>query len=398
MRAVHVTLRDLSFCHRLAEQISRHLEVIATKWRETNYMETLLTLYIRLLSLGHQDSRAESKKLILRIRKVTAGCISLLRNETRNAQDANYSGRTARYCFLSALLCQRTFYPFLTSRSGSDTETLKCFFEASLTMQESLVVDVSEFSTQTRNLLVRDFNMSTLLSPLIRAGAERHPGSLSMAIDTVWPSGVGAQRQYGDWQLLPSPYDNWATSTTHAFEGTSPQVLFFYLLEGHLVINGQTVGKLPADIRDSATLKELFGNQRLFAQPSSLQVMDYLLSNQAEKHHIHLGYRNKRLIIQARLIDTTLELVPRTVFGDGPEFDLPLPLIADCFHWLDLKTGTLEIRQVSPASGQKGSVTGLSTSHQEQHRGGEVPWLILYLSSLKQYRESSSISKIHLCL
>ncbi|KAL3452963.1 hypothetical protein BJX65DRAFT_302864 [Aspergillus insuetus] len=345
MRTVHVMFTDLSFCSRLAEQISRHVEAIATNWRETNYMETLLTLSIRLFSLGHQDSRTEFKKLLLRIRKVTAGWISLLRNETRNDQDANYSGRAARYCFLSALLCRRTFSPFLTSRSGFDTETLRCFFEASLTMQESLVVDVSEFSTQTRNFLVRDIKMSTLLSPLLRAGAERHPSSLSMAIDTVWPSGVRTQRQYEDWQLLPSPYDNWATSTTHAFEGTSSQVLFFHLLEGHLVINGQTVGKLPADIRDSATLKELFGNQRLFAQPSSLRGMDYLLSNRAENHHIHLGYRNKRLIIQARLIDTTLELIPRCVFGAGPDFDLPLPLIADCFHWLDLKTGSLEIRQ-----------------------------------------------------
>ncbi|KAJ0427087.1 hypothetical protein BJY00DRAFT_320561 [Aspergillus carlsbadensis] len=311
MRTVHVMFRDLGFCSRLAEQISRHLEAISTNWRETNYMETLLTLSIPLFSLGHQDSRAESKKLLLRIRKVTAGWISLLRNET------------ARYCFLSALLCRRTFSPFLTSRSGFDIETL------------SLVVDLSEFSTQTRNLLVRDIKMATLLSPLLRAGVERHPNSLGMAIDTVWPN----------WKLLPSPYDNWATSTTHVSEGTSSQVFFFHLLEGHLVINGQTVGKLPADIRDSGILKELFGNQRLFAQPSSLRGMDYLLSNRAENHHIHLGYRDKRLIIQARLFDNTLELIPRCVFGAGPDLDLPLPLIADCLHWLDLKTGSLEIRQ-----------------------------------------------------
>jgi hypothetical protein len=115
MQTVHVMFTDLSFCSRLAEQISRHLEAIATNWRETNYMETLLTLSIRLFSLDHQDSRAESTKHLLRIRKVTAGWISLLRNETRNAQDANYSGRAARYCFLSALLCRRTFSPFLAS-------------------------------------------------------------------------------------------------------------------------------------------------------------------------------------------------------------------------------------------------------------------------------------------
>jgi hypothetical protein len=109
MRTVHVMFRDLSLCSGLAEQIGRHLEAIATNWRETNYMETLLTLCIRLFSLGHQDSRAESKRLLLRIRKVTAGWISLLRNETRNAQDVHYSGRAARYCFFPALLCRRTF-------------------------------------------------------------------------------------------------------------------------------------------------------------------------------------------------------------------------------------------------------------------------------------------------
>ncbi|KAL2856355.1 hypothetical protein BJX68DRAFT_263836 [Aspergillus pseudodeflectus] len=145
-------------------------------------------------------------------------------------------------------------------------------------MQESLVVGVSEFPTQKRNLLIRDIKMATLLSPSLRAGVEKHPNDLSTAIDTAWPSGVKKQRQYGDWKLLPSPYDNWATSTAHAFEGTSSQVFFFHLLEGHLVINGQTVGKLPADIRDSGILKKLFGSQRLFAQPSSLRGMDYLLA------------------------------------------------------------------------------------------------------------------------
>ncbi|KAL3460831.1 hypothetical protein BJX64DRAFT_289961 [Aspergillus heterothallicus] len=345
MRSIHVTFRDLTFCNRLAEQVSRHVEVIATNWRETNYMETLLTLSIRLFSLGHQDSRPESRRLLLRIREVTANWISLLRNETRNAQDVNYSGRAARYCFLSALLCRRTFSPFLSSRSGLDSESLRCFFEASLAMQESLVVDVTEFTRFTRSLLVRDIKMAALLLPVLRAGVEKHPGSLGNAIDFVWPDGVSTQRQYGEWKLLPSPYDNWATSTTYASEGTSSQIFFFHLLEGHLVINGQTVGKLPADIRDSDILRELFGDQRLFAQPSSLRGMDYVLSNRAGDHHIHLGYRDGRLIIQARLFDSTLELVPRGVFGAGPDFDIPLFLIANCFHWLDLKTGVLEIRQ-----------------------------------------------------
>ncbi|KAL2868108.1 uncharacterized protein BJX67DRAFT_387489 [Aspergillus lucknowensis] len=317
MRAVHATFRDLGFCNRLAEQIGRHLDAIATNWRETNYMETLLTLSIRLFSLGHLDSRPESTKLILRIRNVTTEWIKLLRNEARNAQDVSLSETTARYCFLSAILCRRTFSPFITSRSGFDSESLKCFFEASLAMQESLVVDLSKFTRITRNMLVRDIKMAVLLTSLIREGAVKYPGSIGQAIDAVWPEGDNTQRHYADWALLPSPYNDWATSTTHGSEDTRSQVLFFHLLEGHLVIDGQTIGKLPADIRDSDILKELFGNQRLFALPSNLH------------HHVHLGYRNNRLIIQARVSGSTLELVPRGVFGTGQSFDLPISLITD---------------------------------------------------------------------
>ncbi|KAI9374594.1 hypothetical protein BJX61DRAFT_540599 [Aspergillus egyptiacus] len=345
MRAVHVVFRDLSFCNRLAEQISRHVEAIATNWRETNYMETLLTLSIRLFSLGLAVCRPEAKRLLLRIRQITYDWITLLRNETRNAEDVHHSDQAARYCFVSALLCRRTFSPWLTNRIGFDAEGLRCFFEASLAMQESLVVDLSNFSTITRNMVIRDIKMVVRISPFLRAVAIEHSRCLEQSIDAAWPEAANKGRAFTEWRLLPSPYEDWVTSTTDGLAGTLPQVFYFHLLEGHLVIDGQTIGKLPAVIRDSEILRELFGNQRLFAVPSNLPGMDYALANYAESRKVHLGYRHKEIVIQAVAFNTLFELVPRKVFGVDGSFDIPLSLISNCIHWIDLRSGLLEIRQ-----------------------------------------------------
>ena len=68
--------------------------------------------------------------------------------------------------------------------------------------------------------------------------------------------------------MLPAPYDGLVKSTVQAAEYTVSQVFHYHLLEGHLWINGQPLGKLPDEIRNSEVLKELFANQRLTSRPS----------------------------------------------------------------------------------------------------------------------------------
>ncbi|PTU19910.1 hypothetical protein P175DRAFT_0516959 [Aspergillus ochraceoroseus IBT 24754] len=166
--------------------------------------------------------------------------------------------------------------------------------------------------------------MTARLSPLLRDSVVKHPESVGLAIDIVWPEAGTIQRYYTKWRLLQFPYENWITSTTPATEYSLPQ--------GHLIIDGRIIGKLPADVRDSEILKEIFGSQRLFAFPSNLPGMDYTLANHGEGH-------------QARTSNSILELIPRHVFGNGPEFDLPFSLISDCIHWIYIRTGILEARR-----------------------------------------------------
>lgn len=344
LRAVHVVLRDITFCNRLIKQIDQHLETISVNWRETNYMEILLTLTIQLCALCPPESSSLAHCLLFKMRQVTLDWITGLRVEMRNAKEVVVVERAARYCFLSALLCRRTFISEAYSGVPMDGESFKSFVEATIAMQESLVVDLSKFSRTTQNKLVRDLKMTARMKPLLRASALSHASSLGAAIDTVWPGAKNTTRLYTGWEFSPNPNQWWVMSTIPATETSTRQVVHYHLLQGHLLVDGRALGKLPADIRDSEILKELFDNQRLVAFPSDMPGMNYALAIDKYGHRVHLGYRDKKLIVRAQTFDSVLELVPRNVFGNGTYADLPAPMIDNCVHWVHLQSGVLEIR------------------------------------------------------
>ncbi|KAE8372270.1 hypothetical protein BDV26DRAFT_274461 [Aspergillus bertholletiae] len=344
LRITHSVFRDAGFCRRLAEQINQHLSVIAPNWREVTYMETMLTLTIHLCHLGCREISREANTLLLQIRSITLQWINHLRDETRNASEVDAAERAARYCFLAALLCRRTFLVQCYTHASLDMESAQCFIEATLALQESLVVDIAKFSSFTRSMLVRDIKMSARIRQTIQNTIRLHPSSINSVLDKVWPS--SSCREYTTWEHLQHPYECWVTATTKGTEQMLPQTFHFHLLEGHLLVDGKPLGKLPPDIRDSETLKELFGNQRLIAFPSNMPGMNYVLALDREGHQIHLGYRNQKLVIRAWKNGQTFEIIPRSVFGRTGKLDLPVPLIFDCVHWMNLTSGILEARRM----------------------------------------------------
>lgn len=77
-------------------------------------------------------------------------------------------------------------------------------------------------------------------------------------------------------------------------------------------------------------------------------MQNYLFTNSAPLgHEIHVGCLDGALVVRARRNGRVLELIDKNAFGTKLSFDLPGPLIADCFHWLDLATGILEVRPAS---------------------------------------------------
>ena len=401
LRTVHRVFRDKAFCKRLIEQIDQRLGAIYFNWRETNCMETLLTLILRLCSIASKHIAVEASKLLEKARIATFRWIGLLREEIHRSTDASTDQQCSRYALWAALLCRRTFAMYAVDGSAGEAENLQppalaCFIECSITLQDNSVDDPAALPPLLRNILVRDLKMGYRMRVLLRRSIKASPESLEMAINTLWPqAGSGVSRSFCETKFLEPPHEWWVQSGTQATLQSHQQSIHFNLLEGHLLIDGKPLGKLPAKHRESLVLVQLFGNKSLLTYPSGLRGMDYRVAHGVKDHEVHIGFRRDCLIVQAYYQGTVLELIPHTVFSSPSSFDLPASLIGsgrfeggNCVHWLNTQTGIIDIRQGPEIWKGKSSNWQLDFNTRQArrnarpHNGGS--WLVDPKSSLFQ--------------
>ncbi|KAF2706375.1 hypothetical protein K504DRAFT_459665 [Pleomassaria siparia CBS 279.74] len=346
LRDAHLVFKDQSFCLRLTEQIESRLRNIASNWREVHSMEMLITLSLRIFALSSDPHPAE--KLLKLAQDITLKWITRLRDEVRSAVEASAAEGAARYGFWAALLCRRTFATFVDSDFDMDADDLCSFVQASIALQENLVVDLEKLPQTLKNMLVRDVKMAYRIQPLIKQSIQSNPDSLGAAINRTWSdSGNSIGRTFSRWESIPSPYERWVVSSirTMVNKYMVSQVLHYNFVEGHLLVDGKPLGRLPREIRESEEVKELFGNQHLLTFPSSLGGMTHVMATRICNHEIHFGLRGGRVVIRAVTRNGLLEYVPPQVFRDNDSIDLPLNLVDNCAHWLNLNSRCLEIRR-----------------------------------------------------
>ncbi|KAI9771414.1 MAG: hypothetical protein M1839_002804 [Geoglossum umbratile] len=379
LRAIHVVFRDESFCKRLINQIEQRLESMSSNWRETCSMDMLVTLILRLCSLAFGSTVVgEASKLLERARAITFKWIGLLQVDIHKATDADISRSCSEYAFWAALLCRRTFATHAESGGMLRPAALRCFIECSIALQDNMVGDPAALPPLPKGALIRDLKMVYRLRSLLRESLNASPESLMSAINTAWPGSEGGlPRTSSGLSFLPPPNEWWTELTINATPQTLQQTIHYHLLEGHLLVDGQPLGKLPSKHRKSVILKQLFGNQRLLTYPSNLLGMTYALVGPMCGHEIHLGFRSGGLIIRALVRGSLLELVPRAVFVSPSNFDLPASLIDDCVHWLDLNTGIIDIRQP-----------------QKIWKSGPGNWALNFNTRLAQRRTSSLVDPL----
>ena len=348
LRQIHIVFRDEHFCERLAEQIGKRLRMIGDNWREVHCMELLITLSLRLFSLAPGKHRQSAEQLLKSARELTLQWTARLRKEIMTAGEADAAERAATYALWASLLCRRTFTSFIESESKIDEEALCSFVQASVTLQQNLVVDPTKLPPVLKNMLVRDVKMAYSIRPALEESIVAHPDSLGAAINKTWTdSSDSTGRVFSPWRFLSSPSDRWLESVVSRATNPYyvPQVTHYNFIEGHLLLDGKPMGRLPLEIRNSEDVKELFGNQHLLTFPSSLNGMSHVLATHISGNELHFGLRGDRVVIQALFQNDVLEYIPRGVFANDEYTDLPLDLVQNCVHWLNYRTKLLEIRR-----------------------------------------------------
>ena len=376
LRLNHWVFEDENFCNRLIEEIRKRLLTIVVNWREAQCMEILITLMLRAYSLTSAEiCRKEAASLLLEARDITLNWIRLLRPEIYNAVDAETSQRRSKDAFWAASLCRRT-YTIEAEEEGSFSSpaALSSFIESSIVLQDSSA-GLSATQTVAHNALIRDLKLVHKLESKIRISIAAFNDSIAEAINRVWPEPEGAPpRKFAKWHFQPSPNNRWVTSETVASPGTIQQRVDYNIIEGNFLVDGHPLGKLPAEYHKDEFFRYVFGDRTYLTYPSSMPGMIYMLACNFHHHQIHVGFRGRRQIIRARSAEKIMELIPAETFRSSQINgvpDLPVPLIDNCAHWLDLRNGVIEIRPRST-----------------MYRSKESDWKLNLHTSMAKRRES----------
>ncbi|KAL8827548.1 MAG: hypothetical protein Q9191_003115 [Dirinaria sp. TL-2023a] len=352
LRTAHTVFKDMQFCKLLMAQINAHLDVLSSNWREIARMDMLLTLILRLCSLAPAAAVSEAMNILKKARGTALRWVRQLRSEVHRSTSVEAALRCSKYAFWAAILCRKTFTVYSTDDDRVaqvniiEPAALECFLECSIALQDNIGCNPEDLLSPAKFLLIQDLKMVYRMSSILRKSFIASPSCLKKAINNVWPCPEGVvAREFSQPIFCQTPNDWWICLMTTATRQTRQQNITYHLLEGHLLVDGMPLAKLPAEHRQSPLLKRLFGKQNLLTYPSSLYGMNHILAFPMSGHEVHFGFRNNSLIVQARARGTLLELIPHHVFGDPSNFDVPSSLAANCVHWLDLETGILEIRQ-----------------------------------------------------
>lgn len=352
LRTAHVIFKERNFVERLADIIEKRLRAILTNWRERYSMELLITLALRLFSLSSGTLRDRAEDLLRAAREATLDWAICLRKELRTATDADAAQRVALYGFCAALLCRRTFATYAEINQPMSATDLNSWIQASVALQENLVVDLDKLPQNVKSMFLRDTKMAYHLQSLLETAILAHQGIVGDGIARAWSDAPDSiTTTFSTWEFLRPPHSRWIVAFASDSQEilSAPQVVHYNIVEGHLLVDGKPRGKLPSEIRDSQEVKEMFGNQHLLTYPSPLPGMTHRLSNRVFGQEVHFGMRGRQIVIRAWKKDLEhphlLEFIPKHIFTGPDSFDLPAELVDNCMHWLNLSTMCLEIRR-----------------------------------------------------
>ncbi|KAK6855591.1 hypothetical protein PG995_007742 [Apiospora arundinis] len=347
---LHSIFSDASFCDGLLTQLKLKLKSIVSNWRETNAMELILTIALRLINLTHglsscssyvSEQAAMAFGILDSIREVATLWMRKLRAETLQTSDSQSAKNSQYYLLLAALLCKRACSKLLEVEPPPVYVTTS-FFEACIVLHDNIPENIQELPRLTRGYVVRDLRLMYGLRDKVEFLLASDSGhALVQSLVTTWPA--AETKEIIEFSI---DKDGWVSLYLQDIAGDKGeiQLVNYNFVHGSLLIDGKPLGRLSIDEKSSTILTHLFGNQSLMKFPSNEPGMSYTLCVLMYGWQTHIGYHRGSTIIRITKKGVVLQYIPREVFQQRGSFDLPASLLDDCIHWLNVHTGKMEIR------------------------------------------------------
>ncbi|CAI6342575.1 unnamed protein product [Periconia digitata] len=350
LRDAHHVFNDRAFCSNLVDQVEYRLGTLRRNWREQLQMDILISILLKACSLcPDRRSRYKARELLDTCREITwEWCVMLQSLEHHGSND------TTLFAAWAAILCKRTFQGLEDLASELSSMALKYFVGASVLLQENLTGDIEHTPHSLCSQVLNDTLFTYEHREIIQTAILANQGAFLSAMNDIWP----VLPEYLARQPLVEPLSEgyWIQVSMRSNESNNAHFIHYNIQHGDLLINGKQAGTLPAQYRANPYIEKLFGTHNLRVLPSSQLGMSLYIKRRMPKgYNVHLGLREGIHVIRATREGSTFELIASHHFYGANASDLPAPLIENCWHWLDIYTGIMEIRQDNPWKSKDGN-------------------------------------------
>jgi hypothetical protein len=336
LRDVHAVFHDVAFCRKLLEQVRLRLGAVRGNWREPIQMDILISILIKVRICSPYAEIQDLSCSLLRV----ARDITWTWQSTLRLSGSGQACGPLSFATWASLLCKRTFYALLNTGQEDDMDSMRYFFASSIHLQNSLVGNFYTLPHNLRNAVLQDLFSAYSIRIHVRDAIATNRTVLLRAVNEVWPVPRG-----GSTELDLGSGDGWMYVTLKPNHNPETYI-FYHVILGTLLINGQPLGLLPLEYRALPVIQKLFGTQQLSCFPSGSEGMSWVFDRAMPYDHwIHAGFREGNLVIRAEHKGALLEFIPNEIFNNSNLYDLPSTLLTDCYHWLNLQTGVIEVRQ-----------------------------------------------------
>jgi len=203
-------------------------------------------------------------KLLRKARKVTHKWLRDIVQKLQGAVDDNEASELQRRACEMAATCRSTF----DVDDGTHLDALLCSstdiaiaIECAIVIHDNTPPHLGHTYPDFQKLLNRDRRLShSLESSLIKLILNDQSG-LDVAITSVWS---GYRSEAGGWRQLDEPNSRWLTTFTAPLPSQRAQQVHYNVLNGRLLVDGKSLGRLPQEIVGHSIYSRIFGQVWMF--------------------------------------------------------------------------------------------------------------------------------------
>ncbi|KAL4069248.1 hypothetical protein J3A83DRAFT_4095931 [Scleroderma citrinum] len=340
----HDELYHHSFRHAFLKELEGLVTTVSGNWLEAMTMATVAFLVARILasSVAVYDATTDAKafELLRTVRERTFYWVlelsRKLEGTTCEDEREDLQGRLRDV----AAICRSTFE--VGSANASQLlycpTSLEVLLSCAIIIHDNTPTKLDALSTTSRLLIARDRRLAWELEQIVGSIFETGNEGINFAIKRIWP----AYRDGAQWKRAGLKNCSWFTSNTPAFEHQLSQEISLDIIDGTLLINGGSLGRLPFDVQMDPLFTSIFGGQVLDVVPGDMTGMEYATRGFISEHCVYFRMTGGELVIKAKKREGSdvLQLIPPHKLAT----DLPRVLVEKHVHWLNISTRLIEIR------------------------------------------------------